>query len=67
LLGAGDAGRGLLQRIIDEVEAGACRPHLDRVFALDDIVAAPRRLEGDQAAGKTAVPPWGDTTDAPTD
>ncbi|WP_229713721.1 zinc-binding dehydrogenase [Streptomyces fuscichromogenes] len=54
----GSAGQGLLQRIVDEVEAGVYRPDLDRVLALDDIVAAHRRMEADEATGKTVVLPW---------
>ncbi len=54
----GSTGQGLLQRIVDEVEAGVYRPNLDRVFALDDIVAAHRCMEADQATGKTVVLPW---------
>lgn len=63
----GDTGQGLLQRIIDEVEAGVYRPNLDRVFALDDIVAAHRRMEADGATGKTVVLPWADATGPRTD
>ena len=60
----GRAGQGLLQRIVDEVEAGVYRPNLDRVFALDDIVAAHRRMEADQATGKAVVLPWADAPGA---
>ncbi|MFC1408664.1 zinc-binding dehydrogenase [Streptacidiphilus sp. N1-12] len=63
----GSTGQGLLQRIIDEVEAGVYRPNLDRVFALDHIVAAHRHMEADRATGKTVVLPWADAADAPTD
>lgn len=45
----------VLQRIVDEVEAGAYRPNLDRVFALDEIAAAHRYMENDQATGKVVV------------
>lgn len=45
----------MLQRIIDEVEAGKYRPNLDRVFSLDDIVAAHRYLEDNRATGKVVV------------
>jgi NADPH:quinone reductase-like Zn-dependent oxidoreductase len=62
----GGAGEGLLQRIIDEVEAGVYRPDLDRVFALDDIVAAHRHMEADRATGKTVVLPWADADGART-
>ena len=54
----GSAGTTVLQRIIDEVEAGACRPNVDRVFGLDDIVAAHRNMENNQATGKLVVLPW---------
>jgi len=63
----GGNGAGLLQRIIDEVEAGRYQPHLDRVFALDDIVAAHQHMEADQATGKTVVLPWADVTGTRTD
>ncbi|MGW2235406.1 zinc-binding dehydrogenase [Streptomyces sp. NPDC001759] len=58
----GSGGQALLQRIVDAVQAGLYRPHLDRVFALDDIVTAHRRMEADQATGKTVVLPWADAT-----
>ncbi|MER5512804.1 zinc-binding dehydrogenase [Streptomyces sp. NPDC002766] len=58
----GGNGQGLLQRIVDAVQAGVYHPHLDRVFALDDIVTAHRRMEADQATGKTVVLPWADAT-----
>jgi NADPH:quinone reductase-like Zn-dependent oxidoreductase len=51
----GDAGT--LQRIVDEVEAGACRPNLDRVFPLADIVSAHRYMDNDEASGKVVVLP----------
>lgn len=60
LKGAG--GRDTLQRIIDDVEAGIHHPHIDRVFALDDIAAAHRRMEAGLATGKTVVLPWARTT-----
>ncbi|WP_091311918.1 zinc-binding dehydrogenase [Amycolatopsis tolypomycina] len=47
----------LLQRIVGEVEAGTYRPHVDRVFPLDDIAAAHRYMEEDRAAGKLVVVP----------
>lgn len=53
----GSAGRPVLQRIIDEVEAGVYRPDVDRVFGLDDIVAAHRYMENDEATGKLVVVP----------
>jgi NADPH:quinone reductase-like Zn-dependent oxidoreductase len=53
----GSAGTAVLQRIIRQVEAGACRPAIDRVFALDDIVAAHEYMESNQATGKVVVVP----------
>jgi NADPH:quinone reductase-like Zn-dependent oxidoreductase len=53
----GSAGTPVLQRIIREVETGLYRPHVDRVFGLDDIVAAHRYMEHDEAAGKLVVVP----------
>ncbi|MGI5451705.1 zinc-binding dehydrogenase [Streptomyces sp. CA-249302] len=53
----GGAGRPVLQRVIDKVEAGVFRPNVDRVFALDDIVAAHRYMEENRAAGKVVVLP----------
>lgn len=53
----GAAGTAVLQRIIDQVEAGVYRPNIDRVFRLDDIVAAHQYMEGNQAAGKLVALP----------
>jgi NADPH:quinone reductase-like Zn-dependent oxidoreductase len=53
----GSAGATVLQRVVDEVEAGVYRPNVDRVFGLDDIVAAHRYMENDEAAGKVVVLP----------
>jgi NADPH:quinone reductase-like Zn-dependent oxidoreductase len=53
----GSAGRTVLQRIVDEVEAGVYRPNLDRVFDLDDIVTAHRYMEDNQGTGKLVVVP----------
>ncbi|MEU6831224.1 zinc-binding dehydrogenase [Nocardia beijingensis] len=53
----GSAGATVLQRVVHAVEAGVYRPHLDRVFALDDIVAAHRYMEDNRAAGKLVVVP----------
>lgn len=47
----------VLQRIVGEVEAGLYQPHVDRVFGLDEIVAAHRYMEDDQASGKLVVLP----------
>lgn len=47
----------LLQRVVREVEAGVYRPNVDRVFELDDVVAAHRYMENNQAAGKVVLVP----------
>ncbi|MFE9583183.1 zinc-binding dehydrogenase [Nocardia sp. NPDC006044] len=49
----------VLQRIVDEVEAGRYRPNIDQVFGLADIVAAHRYMENNQATGKLVVTPSG--------
>ena len=53
----GSAGATVLQRVVHEVEAGAYRPNVDRVFGLDDIVAAHRYMENNQATGKLVMMP----------
>jgi NADPH:quinone reductase-like Zn-dependent oxidoreductase len=53
----GSAGMTALQRVADQVEAGVYRPNLDRVFALDDIVAAHRYMENNEATGKLVMLP----------
>jgi NADPH:quinone reductase-like Zn-dependent oxidoreductase len=53
----GSAGAAVLQRVVHEVEAGAYRPNIDRVFALDDIVEAHRYMETNQATGKLVLLP----------
>jgi len=53
----GSAGATVLQRVVHEVEAGVYRPNVDRVFGLDDIVAAHRYMENNQATGKIVVVP----------
>jgi NADPH:quinone reductase-like Zn-dependent oxidoreductase len=53
----GSAGTSVFQRIVHEVEAGVYRPNVDRVVGLDDIVAAHRYMENDQATGKLVVLP----------
>jgi NADPH:quinone reductase-like Zn-dependent oxidoreductase len=53
----GGAGTAVLQRIVHEVEAGVYRPNVDRVFGLDDIVAAHRHMENNAATGKLVVVP----------
>jgi NADPH:quinone reductase-like Zn-dependent oxidoreductase len=46
-----------LQRVVNQVESGVYRPTVDRVFALDDIVAAHRYMEGNNATGKVVMMP----------
>jgi hypothetical protein len=53
----GSAGTTVLRRVVREVEAGVYRPNVDRVFGLDDIVAAHQYMEGNQAAGKLVMLP----------
>jgi len=53
----GSAGTTALQRVVHEVEAGVYRPNVDRVFGLDDIVAAHRYMESNEATGKLVVLP----------
>jgi NADPH:quinone reductase-like Zn-dependent oxidoreductase len=53
----GSAGAAALQRVVDQVGAGVYRPNLDRVFALEDIAAAHRHMEDNQATGKLVMAP----------
>ncbi|WP_128804187.1 MULTISPECIES: zinc-binding dehydrogenase [unclassified Streptomyces] len=53
----GSAGTPVLQRVVREVEAGLYRPHVDHVLGLDDIVAAHRHMENNEATGKVVVVP----------
>lgn len=53
----GSAGATVLRRVVHEVEAGVYRPNVDRVFGLDDIVAAHRYMENNEATGKLVVLP----------
>ncbi len=47
----------VLQRVVDAVESGTVTPVVDRVFSLDDVVAAHRYMEEDRAAGKLVLLP----------
>ncbi|MER7278381.1 zinc-binding dehydrogenase [Dactylosporangium sp. NPDC000244] len=49
----------MLERIVRNVEAGAYRPNVDRVFGLDDIATAHRYMEENRAAGKVVMRPGG--------
>jgi NADPH:quinone reductase-like Zn-dependent oxidoreductase len=51
----GSAGAAVLQRVVQEVEAEVYRPNIDRVLGLDDIVAAHRYLESNEATGKVVM------------
>jgi NADPH:quinone reductase-like Zn-dependent oxidoreductase len=53
----GSAGVTVLQRVVHEVEADVYRPNIDRVFGLDDIVAAHRYMEDNEATGKLVMLP----------
>jgi len=53
----GSAGTTVLQQVVHQVEAGVYRPNVDRVFGLDDIVAAHRYMENNKATGKLVVVP----------
>ncbi|WP_433366671.1 zinc-binding dehydrogenase [Actinoplanes sp. CA-142083] len=53
----GAAGAALLRRVVHNVETGVYRPNVDRVFGLDDIVAAHRYMEDNQATGKVVAVP----------
>ncbi|MGZ4331266.1 MAG: zinc-binding dehydrogenase, partial [Solirubrobacteraceae bacterium] len=53
----GSAGATVLQRVAHEVEAGVYRPNIDRVVGLDDIAAAHRYMENNEATGKLVVVP----------
>lgn len=53
----GSAGTTLLQRVVGQVEAGVYRPNIDRLFALADIAAAHRYMEGNHATGKLVMLP----------
>ena len=44
-----------LQEFIDTVESGDIRVTIDRIFKLDEIVAAHKYMESNQAKGKIVV------------
>ncbi|WP_086007961.1 zinc-binding dehydrogenase [Nocardia concava] len=47
----------LLQRVVDQVEAGVYRTNIDRVFHLDEVVKAHHYMEDNQATGKLVMLP----------
>jgi NADPH:quinone reductase-like Zn-dependent oxidoreductase len=51
----GSAGAAALQRVVDEVEVGSYRPNIDSIFGIEEIVAAHRHMESDEATGKLVV------------
>jgi NADPH:quinone reductase-like Zn-dependent oxidoreductase len=53
----GSAGAAVLERVVRNVEAGVYRPNLDRVYGLDDVAAAHRHMEDNQATGKVVLLP----------
>jgi NADPH:quinone reductase-like Zn-dependent oxidoreductase len=53
----GSAGAAVLERVVRNVEAGIYRPNLDRVYGLDDVAAAHRYMEDNQATGKVVMLP----------
>jgi NADPH:quinone reductase-like Zn-dependent oxidoreductase len=46
-----------LARILEGVDAGWVRPHVDRIFPLEDAAEAHRRIEGRQNIGKVLLEP----------
>jgi len=55
----GSTGAAVLERVVRNVENGVYRPNVDRVFGLDDIVAAHRYMEDNRATGKVLMLPQG--------
>jgi len=53
--GAEDFVKTPLQSFIDEIEAGRIESRIGKVFKLDDIVAAHRCMEENQAGGKIVI------------
>jgi NADPH:quinone reductase-like Zn-dependent oxidoreductase len=53
----GQRGAAGLRRVAGEVEAGVYKPYVDRVFGRDEIVAAHRYMDGNEAAGKLVMVP----------
>lgn len=46
---------GALRRVSDMVEVGTVRPMADRTFALEDVPAAIRYMEGAHARAKVVI------------
>jgi NADPH:quinone reductase-like Zn-dependent oxidoreductase len=53
----GSAGAAVLERVVRNVEAGIYRPNVDRVYGLDNVAAAHRYMEDNQATGKVVILP----------
>ena len=51
----GQERRALLQKIVDDIEAGRYQANVDRVFPFGEIVEAHRYMENDRACGKIVV------------
>ncbi len=53
--GACDLNKAALQSFIQNIETGAIKLSIDRVFSLEDIAAAHQYMEDDKATGKIVV------------
>lgn len=51
------AGGPLLRAVVQQVERGEVAPNIDTVYALEQTIAAHRRMAADQATGKLVVLP----------
>ncbi|MFF9059797.1 zinc-binding dehydrogenase [Streptomyces sp. NPDC014882] len=51
----GDWAQAALDAVVREVEAGACRVVIDRVFTLDELADAHRHMEDNRAVGKVVA------------
>ena len=51
----GQERRALLQKIVDDIEAGSYQANVDRVFPFVEIAEAHRYMENDRACGKIVV------------
>ncbi|MRH87694.1 zinc-binding dehydrogenase [Nocardia sp. SYP-A9097] len=53
----GTAGAPILQRVINQIEAGIYHPNIDRILNLKDIADAHQYMENNQATGKLVAIP----------
>ncbi|MFJ8754900.1 zinc-binding dehydrogenase [Streptomyces sp. NPDC102441] len=51
----GDWAQGALDGIVRRVESGDCRVLIDRIFPLEELVAAHRHMEANRATGKVVA------------